>query len=407
MQVSRKLGEYKGKVKGPLLVFIAGIHGNELSGIHALMDVFDILERYQPNIKGRLVGLSGNIKAIEAEKRFVDEDMNRVWFSSDNSSGASENFERDDLIKTISEIRNPEDEEAYFFDLHATSAPTTPFCMISDTLRNRELARLVGVPIILGLLEHLHGMLIDVTSLSGIPTILFQAGKEGDPGTIDYHKGLIWKMLKHKCALDTSFNSGVEELINKMSSFKPKSDNEEFYEIRDLFSFSSGAEFVMNPGYVNFQPVKAKEILATFKGKSVKTLQRGLVFMPTYQEQANEGFYIIKSIAPIWIKLSAKLRKIKHHDKLHWLVGVKKVAKNPLTYRIDQQITFIWSLQIFHLLGYTIIRKDGYYLYMAQREDEITPPSQNVALNYFIERSYLRKEIMEMVNEWRIPFANS
>ena len=57
-------------------------------------------------------------------------------------------------------------------------------------------------------------------------------------------------MLKHKCALDTSFNSGVEELINKMSSFKPKSDNEEFYEIRDLFSFSSGAEFVMNPGYV-------------------------------------------------------------------------------------------------------------------------------------------------------------
>ena len=113
------------------------------------MDVFDILERYQPNIKGRLVGLSGNIKAIEAEKRFVDEDMNRVWFSSDNSSGASENFERDDLIKTISEIRNPEDEEAYFFDLHATSAPTTPFCMISDTLRNRELARLVGEPLII------------------------------------------------------------------------------------------------------------------------------------------------------------------------------------------------------------------------------------------------------------------
>jgi len=279
--------------------------------------------------------------------------------------------------------------------------------MISDTLRNRDLARMVGVPIILGLLEHLHGMLIDVTSLSGIPTILFQAGKEGDPGTIDHHKGLIWKILKHKCALDTSFNQGIEELIDKVSSFKPNSDNEEFYEIRDLFSFSSGADFKMNPGYVNFQHVKAKEILATFKGKNVKTDQSGLVFMPTYQEQANEGFYIVKSIAPIWIKLSANLRKIKHHNKLHWLVGVKKVAKNPLTYRVDQQITFIWALQVFHLLGYTIIRKDGYYLFMAQREDEITPPSQNVALNYFIERSYLRKEIMEMVNEWRIPFSGS
>jgi predicted deacylase len=405
MEVTRVLGEYRGKTKGPLIVFVAGIHGNELSGIHALNQVFSLLESSKPEINGRVVGLAGNVKAIREEKRYLDEDMNRIWLSEGISKQISECIERDELIETISQIRGPEDEEVTFIDLHATSAPTTPFLMISDTLRNRELAHKIGVPIILGLLEQLHGMLIDVTSLSGIPTLLFQAGREGDPGTVEYHKALIWKVLSHKCKLEPSEIPEAEELVKSLDKFKPRGLHEEFYEINYLYSYKTGVDFTMNPGYENFQHISAGEELAVCKGRKIKAPRSGLIFMPTYQEQSNEGFYIINPIAPFWIRLSAKLRKIKYHNKLHWLVGVKKVAENPLTYRVDQQITFLWALQIFHLLGYTVIRRDGHFLFMTRRGNEISPPLQSEALEYFTKRLYMREEIRAIVSDWRIPFS--
>ena len=407
MNISRIIGEYVGAEKGPLMVFIAGIHGNELSGIQALQQIFKSLEYFKPSMNGRVVCLAANIEAIREEKRFIDQDMNRIWLSDEQDKKVNEFTERDELINTISQIRNPEDEDVYFFDLHSTSAETTPFVMISDTLRNRHMAMHIGVPVVLGLLEHLHGMLIDATSLSGIPTILFQGGKEGDPETIEHHIALVWKVLKLKSQLDTSEISGSSEIIEKLTPSNSGKLNSAFYEISDLYSFPTGDEFAMNGGFHNFQKVTKGEELAVCNGDKIRAPCKGLIFMPTYQKQGNEGFYVVNPIPQFWINQSAKLRKVNIHNRLHWMAGVKKVAENPLTYRLDEQVTFIWALQIFHLLGYTVIRKDSCYLYVAQRENEIDTPSQEVALEYFTERSYMREEIKAIVSDWRIPFSGT
>jgi len=404
MQIKRIIGKYRGQNKGPLLVFIGGIHGNELSAIRALKEVFNLLEQYRPEISGCIIGLAGNVKAIELEKRYLDMDMNRVWLSEEIDEKVSEMREREELIKTISEIHDDE-EEVYFFDLHSTSSSTTPFVIISDTLRNRELVKMVGVPVILGFLEQLHGMLIDVSSLSGIPTLLFQGGGEKDEETVNNHLGLIWKVLKLKCQLDSGAIPGVDNLIEKFNAFTIPNPDEAFSEISYMYKIPENAHFTMNSGYLNFQPIKKNEVLAVRDGKEVKAPKSGRIFTPLYQEHGKEGFFIIKHIAPVWIRFSRKLRQIRHHDKLHWLVGVKKVAKSPLTYRVDTQVTFLWAIDVFHLFGYIKIRSDGPFLFMSQREDEINPPSSDEALSYFTERRYLRNEIKEIESEWTIPFS--
>ena len=222
---------------------------------------------------------------------------------------------------------------------------------------------------------------------------------------MDHHIGLVWKALKLKSHLDISELSGSKDYLEKLADSKSEKLLNAFYEITYLHSFQTVEDFTMNTGFRNFQQIGKGDELAVCNGEKIKAPQKGLIFMPKYQKQGNEGFYIVNPIPQFWINQSAKLRKVNVHNRLHWMAGVKKVAENPLTYRVDEQVTFIWALQIFHLLGYTVIRRDGCYLFMAQRENEIAPPSQEDALKYFTERSYMREEIKAIVSDWRIPFT--
>ena len=55
------------------------IHGNELSGKKALKNVFNYLEKESVEVRGNIIGIQGNLKAIEKKERYIDVDLNRIW----------------------------------------------------------------------------------------------------------------------------------------------------------------------------------------------------------------------------------------------------------------------------------------------------------------------------------------
>jgi hypothetical protein len=405
MNVNRIIGQYHGHNDGPMLLFTAGIHGNELAGVKALKEVFEVLEKEKPSINGSIIGLAGNVKAIEQEVRFIDEDLNRVWLTEETDVQVSEHLEREELSKTMSEIMEAHKGEKYVFDLHATSSESTPFIMMSDTLRNRELSQFVGVPIVLGLLEHLMGMFIDVTSRCGFPTILFQGGGIDSEDTITHHLGLIWKTLKFQCGLDTSKIVSSDDAIKKLDAYAVTNKDEHYFEIIYSHKIKKNTEFEMNAGHLNFETIKKKEVLAHSSGKPIKATHSGQIFMPLYQKRGGEGFYIISPIAVFWINFSRKFRLFKYHDKLDWLLGVKKISNDPLTFRIDEQITFAWGVEIFHLLGYIKVRQEGPFLYMTRRENARNPATGEEAVEIFANRSYLRADLKNIKSDWKVPFS--
>ena len=75
----RLIGKYEGKNSGKLFVAIAGIHGNEKTGLDALERIFRRLEEDQPDFNGTIVGIAGNLRAINENTRYFDVDLNRIW----------------------------------------------------------------------------------------------------------------------------------------------------------------------------------------------------------------------------------------------------------------------------------------------------------------------------------------
>ena len=82
--MERIIGSYAGSKKGPLLICFGGIHGNEPAGIQAIEEVFERLDKEplrNPDFEfsGHLLGIRGNLRAIQAGKRYLQKDLNRQW----------------------------------------------------------------------------------------------------------------------------------------------------------------------------------------------------------------------------------------------------------------------------------------------------------------------------------------
>ena len=75
----RLIGTASGPAGGPILLCVAGIHGNEPAGVHAVRRVLAALDSRLDKLEGSLVALAGNLAALKAGRRFVDRDLNRAW----------------------------------------------------------------------------------------------------------------------------------------------------------------------------------------------------------------------------------------------------------------------------------------------------------------------------------------
>ena len=63
---------------------------------------------------------------------------------------------------------------------------------------------------------------------------------------------------------------------------------------KSMHIIAKGAEFRMNPGYYNFKPVHLAEILAHDKDGPIASPQDGMIFMPLYQKEGSDGFFIVE-----------------------------------------------------------------------------------------------------------------
>ncbi len=94
IEVDRFIGKIEGSQPGPTIIFTAGIHGNEPSGIFALHDVIKEIKEKNIPIKGNIYGISGNLTALEEQTRYIKQDLNRMWTSERMKLITSGNIEK-------------------------------------------------------------------------------------------------------------------------------------------------------------------------------------------------------------------------------------------------------------------------------------------------------------------------
>lgn len=109
---------------GPRVVLFSGVHGDEVSGVHAIEKLFfDFFTGSRSLLSGSLTLVRANEQALAAERRYLKQNLNRLFkedYAPETDRGCYE-FKRAQELKAI--LRNCD----YFLDLHSAPIAQEPF----------------------------------------------------------------------------------------------------------------------------------------------------------------------------------------------------------------------------------------------------------------------------------------
>ena len=293
-KIPRIIGEYESGKNGPLLFITGGVHGNEPSGIVAVERVFEILKKEKPEINGKALGVSGNRKALMNGVRYIDEDLNRTWTKENIASGKKDSHEKKemfDIIDVLEKFPEKDFNKRYFLDCHTTSAASKPYISVQEVHDNDAWAHKFPTYIIRGFSDIVLGCIDHYESRIGITGFVFEGGQHDSKISEKNHEGMIWLALQNACGLDLN---SLNEYPEAAKMLEDKRKHRKTFEIKYRHGLKDGDDFKMEPGYGNFQKIKKGELLAHQNGKEIRSEWDAYIFMPLYQSQGNDGFFVVE-----------------------------------------------------------------------------------------------------------------
>jgi len=374
VETKRIIGHIKGDVPGPTLIFFGGIHGNEQSGVTALEHIFQELAVASFSCKGVVYGIRGNIPALLKGKRFVEKDLNRIWTHSrinniNNNKKDRLSVEEKELAsiyRLISGILEREKGPFYFVDFHTTSSKTLPFITINDALINRRFAKLFPVPIILGIEEYLDGPLLSYINEKGYVSVGFESGQHTEEISIKNSIAFTWLTMAFSGFLNRADVKNFKKYYKQLQ--KSAQHNSNFYEIVYRHHLIDIKDFKMMEGFKSFEEVLEGTPLAIEKDEFIKAIKDTILFMPLYQDQGEEGFFLIRK-TPTWaLTLSAFLRRSNFGSLLHILPGISWANEQKHSLLVNTKMAHFFTKPFFHLLGYRNRVLDKTHFAMSNRE---------------------------------------
>jgi predicted deacylase len=370
LEIERVIGKIGEGNKGPCVVFFAGIHGNEPAGVFALQTVFSELKEKVISVNGTVLGVAGNLWALERGKRYHEKDLNRLWTSEqvqklkDKAFVPSNEDEKQQLAlyHVIEKLLEEKEGPFYFFDLHTTSSDTIPFLTVNDSLLNRAFSEQYPAPIILGIEEYLDGPLLSYINQLGYVSFGFESGRHNAVSSVNNHIAFIYLSLVFTGMIEKA-DVNYNQYFNALGSL-----TNNFYEIFYRYQIKGKELFEMEPGFINFQKIQKNQLLAKSNGAPIAAKEASTIFMPLYQAQGDDGFFMIRKISSHFLKLSAFLRHL-HIDRiLPILPGVKWHSKKKDALVVNLKVARFFTKPFLHLLGYRSKTVGKMHLVIKNRE---------------------------------------
>ncbi|MAG54752.1 MAG: hypothetical protein CMJ83_00520 [Planctomycetes bacterium] len=355
----RKLGEYTTGRDGPTIVVTGGVHGNEPFGAHAVREVLATLEQRQAPLRGRLIGVAGNLGGLAANQRYLDRDLNRRWHFDDLLAMTTNPKTREDreqvaLLRTFREIMAGADGPVVFLDLHSTSGEGAPFAAMADVLRNRPVAFALPLPVVLGLEEAINGTMLGYLCDLGHVGVAVEGGQHEDPETGRHHVAMVWITLVSAGALSAS---DVPDLEDRRQRLADAAGNvPRILEIRHRHAVVDGDGFEMRAGFANFSPVAARQPVAGDASGPIYAPERGLMMLPRYQRTGDDGYFLARPVSRFWLRVSAIARHMGLHRLLWLLPGIDRHPELDDHLIARRKVARAAAPDVFHLLGYRRLR---------------------------------------------------
>ena len=362
MRPDRVLGSRGDAGDGPSVVAIAALHGNEPAGIVAVQRVLAALAERDIGIRGRFVGILGNLAACEAGRRFVGRDLNRGW-SDDRCAAVArptldrvpEDAEQRELLVLLRRLACESGRPLVVLDLHSMSGPGVPFSIAPDLLRNRPLLASFPVPTVLGLAEIIPDALLSWLCLSGHRGIAIEGGQHDDPETIELLEACLWFSLVQSGLLEAEDVPARRRHRARLRAAAV--GNPPVVEIKHRHGVTPGDGFEMRPGYSNFTRVKAGERVARDRDGPIRIPRSGLMMLPRYQDEGEDGFFVAIPMTPGWLRTSTLLRRAGLERLLPMLPRMARGENGELVWNGSTPTGAL--LGALHLLGYRSVTPTG------------------------------------------------
>jgi len=259
-----------GQLPGPRAVMFAGVHGDEVSGLHAVEKlVYDLVSGDRTLLRGTLTVARGNAEAFVAQRRYVKLNMNRLFKDEYDPAldMTSYEFRRAQELKAI--LRDCD----YFLDFHSAPIAQEPFLVAEGK----------SLPFFTGL---------------GLPRIItgwsnFSAGPTGgDAETYANRHGAIAATLESGSHFDKGSNDvAYAAAISFLSLLKMIAVEQDaapaVAEIFEMYAVvtKEADDFRYSPNVKNFQFIRKGEGFAIQNGKPVTVSEDTYLLIPMVPEQ--------------------------------------------------------------------------------------------------------------------------
>jgi succinylglutamate desuccinylase len=310
ISAERLIGIHEGEFDGPLVIVIGGIHGNEPAGTLAMTELLEMikvepLKNNKFHFSGNLVGLKGNLTALKLGERYIDGDLNRHFkndrvkrvLSANKSELENEDFEMREIIDAVHHyVRHYKPKKLVVLDLHTTSSEGGIFCITSEEKASEKIALGMYAPVVRGILKGIQGSTIHYFNTENIgvntSTVVFEGGQHENPMSIKYAiSGIINCLRSIGCVQPVDVEARHDNLLKDRSVGFPK-----MTKLIYKHGIKPKDDFKMKAGYVSFQKVSKGEAIATDCKGDVLCPYNGLILMPLYQKQGQEGFFLVKEL---------------------------------------------------------------------------------------------------------------
>ena len=312
------VGWVEGRSEGPLLLCIGGVHGNEPAGVQALEEMVEMVLPRKDAMAGDFVAIVGNLHALAAERRFMSYDLNRAWTPArveavqkrrraDAKRGPFEwggrnkprptGPEESEMYRVLALLERVEARRrgpVYVLDLHTTSGKGGTFTSADDRPRHRRFALEVPFPFVLGLDEHLEGTLLGYLDTLGYTTMACECGQHGEARAPARAVAATWIAIRAAGLLgdgDVPEARRSHEILRAECAHLPRVLKTVY---RHPFDEADG--YVTRPGFSNFHPIRAGDVVGDDRRGEVAAPKDGLLLMPLYQKLGEDGFFVVREV---------------------------------------------------------------------------------------------------------------
>lgn len=292
---SRTHAWIKGARSGPLILVVGAMHGNELAGLVAGRRVVDLLEQTSGLLNGEVLVVVGNRRAMARGRRYIDRDLNRRWDASGvqrllsrrEDERSREDKEQEDLLAIFEEVTEDQERQAIYLDLHSTSGEASPFACVMPTPENQVVCDHLDVPRVLDLQKYIDSPSMVWWVERGRAALGIEGGLHEDPLTVDRLERVIWEALSglemiQDIPEERREVGGVDEQLRGRT-----------FRVVHRRGVIPGMSFEMEPGFHSFQEIRRGQALATERTGVIRSPCDGYIFLPRYQDQGDDGFFVM------------------------------------------------------------------------------------------------------------------